>query len=61
MKKIKFIILAILFLGVSACSDDDNGSVEFVKDINAPQNINAVFQITQDNTGTVTITPTAEG
>lgn len=43
-----------------ACTDDLR-DISFVENIAAPTNVSALFNILQDNTGTVTITPSAEG
>lgn len=60
MKNFK-ILLSVLFIALLAgCSDDDN-DLTFVDNAPAPQNISALFTITQDNTGLVTIAPHAEG
>ena len=61
MKNIKklfslFLITGILF---GCISDDDN--VDFVDSAVAPSNLALLFEVTQDNTGLVTITPNAEG
>jgi len=50
-----FIIIVMVF----ACNEEDN--LSFLDTIPAPSNVSAVFNITQDNTGLVTIFPTAEG
>ncbi|SDR87297.1 Carbohydrate binding domain-containing protein [Polaribacter sp. KT25b] len=49
----------IIILMIYACTDDDN--LSFLDNIPAPSNVSAVFNITQDNTGVVTIMPVAEG
>ena len=60
MKKIKIIYKAlIIFFIINACTDERN--LDFLDKISAPANVSALFNITQDNTGLVTITPTAEG
>ena len=53
--KILYLLLAIAFIG---CNDDD--IQDTVDNINAPQQVDATFKITQDNSGLVTITPTAQ-
>jgi len=50
-----FIIIVMVF----ACNEEDN--LSFLDTIPAPSNVSAVFNITQDNTGLVTIYPTADG
>ncbi|WP_254712395.1 carbohydrate binding domain-containing protein [Polaribacter sp. BM10] len=61
MKKIKYIyrffIVLILF---TACKDNLN-DLSFADNISAPTNVTANYNIKQDNTGEVTITPNAEG
>ena len=61
MKALKYILslcLALLFF--QNCSQDDN-NFDYLDDVVAPANISALFQVTQDNTGLVTITPNADG
>lgn len=59
MNKFKIILLTLFVaLGFSGCEDDE-GLVN--ANIGAPQNIDASFSIKQDNSGEVTITPTAVG
>lgn len=59
MNKIKIIFLTLFIaIGFISCKDD-NGLTSV--DIGVPQNIDAKFSIKQDNSGNVTITPTAEG
>ena len=43
------------------CDEDFSDNNEFAKNIAPPSNVSASFDITQDNTGDVTITPTGEG
>ncbi|WP_299017084.1 carbohydrate binding domain-containing protein [uncultured Polaribacter sp.] len=60
MKQIKTIFKAfIILVFVSACTDNEN--LEFLENIPAPTNISALLEITQDNSGLVTITPNADG
>lgn len=60
MKKLKTIYKAlIIFLIISACTDER--SLDFLDSITAPANISAAYNITQDNTGLVTIAPLGEG
>ncbi|MDO4229011.1 MAG: PKD domain protein [Capnocytophaga sp.] len=61
MKAIRFIfIIATLLGGFIACKDDF-GDIDFLSSDNAPTDVTAVFSVTQDNSGDVTITPTASG
>lgn len=53
------ITLSLLFILV-ACTEDLRDT-SFVDDITAPANVSAVYNITQDNSGSVTITPNADG
>jgi len=60
MKKIKFIFGSLFaMLLIWNCADDDN--LDFLDDVVAPSNVTALMQVTQDNTGLVTITPNAVG
>jgi len=60
MKKIKNIYKTLLlFVLVIACQDLDD--LDFAANFPMPSNVSASYNLTQDNTGVVTITPTAEG
>ncbi len=56
IKHFLFITLSVLFIG---CESDDDQMVD-LSNLEAPANLGASFQITQDNTGLVTITPKGE-
>ena len=61
MKKYYKIIFAFLLaLPFSSCESDDRELVD-LEQVQAPANLGATFQITQDNSGLVEITPTGEG
>jgi len=62
MKILKYILSIVLLLGVIfACTEEDFGSTDFANNITTPTNIVASYNITQDNTGLVTIHPTGDG
>jgi len=62
MKTYKYILSVILFItAVISCTQDEFGSLDFVDTAVAPTNVTALFSVTQDNTGTVTIAPNSEG
>lgn len=61
MKKIKYLfvfIIGVLLFG--GCDQEEEISYIF-QDISAPTNVQAKFDISQDDTGEVSVTPTAEG
>ncbi|MGB3143567.1 MAG: hypothetical protein WBB24_05630 [Maribacter sp.] len=61
MKQIKNWLVFFLAIGlVVACNQDDEVSYA-LQEISAPTNLNAVFDIAQDDSGEVSITPTGEG
>ncbi len=61
MKRLKTIYRAFLvLLIISACTEEDRG-LDFLGNIPAPSNVAAVYNLTQDNSGLVTIIPTADG
>lgn len=61
MKIFKFLaILTVSVLLFTGCADDDITNYAFA-DVSAPSDVSADFDITQDDTGTVTITPSGEG
>jgi hypothetical protein len=53
------IFLVILAVAISCKKDDDD--LKYLNNVTAPSNVVAHFDITQDNTGVVTIIPNAEG
>ncbi|WP_164975309.1 carbohydrate binding domain-containing protein [Lutibacter sp. HS1-25] len=62
MKTYKYILSVVLFItAVISCTQDEFGSLDFVDTAVAPKNVTALFSVTQDNTGTVTIAPNSEG
>ena len=62
MKTLKYILpILLLITVVFSCSEDEFGNTNFVDSILAPTNVVAEFNITQDNTGLVTITPNSQG
>ncbi|MBU3927736.1 MAG: hypothetical protein KKB74_08010, partial [Bacteroidetes bacterium] len=61
MNSIKNIAVFIFVLVVLASCKKDVDNLKVLDNVNAPTNVNAIFDITQDNTGVVTIIPTAEG
>src|SRR5210317_2243139 len=62
MKTIKYILSTLLIIGfIWSCTNDDLNSLDFLDSAEAPSNVDALVTITQDNTGLVTIAPSAEG
>ncbi|NMH89683.1 hypothetical protein [Flavivirga algicola] len=59
MKALKYILSLTLVFFIS-CAEDDN-DLSFIESIAAPANVSALFQISQDNSGLVNITPNSEG
>jgi len=55
----KIFTLIFVFTAFVSCKEDFMEETDFA--IVAPSNVSASFSITQDNTGLVTITPTAQG
>lgn len=60
MIKVKHLFSVLIVLIVAACSSDDFDT-GFLDNAAAPSNISALFTITQDNTGKVTIRPNGSG
>ena len=61
MNSIKNIAVLIFVLVVLASCKKDVDNLKVLDNVKAPTNVNAIFDITQDNTGVVTIIPNAEG
>ncbi|MGB5943781.1 MAG: hypothetical protein WBG71_12935 [Leeuwenhoekiella sp.] len=61
MKSIKILIACFSFLALSTgCEEDEVINYAF-EGISAPQNVTANFEVTQDDSGVVNITPVGEG
>ncbi|MEL7002459.1 MAG: hypothetical protein AAFN93_06960, partial [Bacteroidota bacterium] len=61
MRLNKFIYIFLALATMVACVEDDEGLILSENDITVPQNISANFDISNDNTGTVKVLPTADG
>jgi len=61
MKLIKHITVFIFMLAVIISCTKENNNLDELNNIAAPANVSAVFDITQDNSGLVTIVPNSEG
>ncbi len=62
MKALKYFLgMAFLLAVVAGCKKDTYTDVAFLETATAPDKLAALFEITQDNTGLVTITPNGEG
>lgn len=62
MKLIKyFFSIALFAVVISGCKKVTNDDVSFLESDKAPVALSAFFEITQDNSGLVTITPNGEG
>lgn len=59
MKHIKYIFSFFLLALTLGCAEDDN--LNFLDSAPAPSNISALFTITQDNSGLVTVRPNGDG
>lgn len=61
MKKLKYIFsLSIILVFCLGCEEDEN-DLSFLDSVAAPTDISATFNIEQDNSGLVTITPNSTG
>ena len=62
MKTLKYFLSTLLVISlVWSCANDELNNLDFLESAEAPTNVAALITITQDNTGLVTIAPTAEG
>lgn len=61
MKKIKFILSLIALMAVAVSCSIEGISDDTSLNAAAPTNVAGTYNVTQDNTGLVTITPTGEG
>jgi hypothetical protein len=56
-----FLSISLLLLVVTGCKKETFDDVSFINNLSDPAKISVLFDITQDNTGLVTITPNGEG
>jgi hypothetical protein len=62
MKAFKYILSTFLVIAVIwSCTDDELNNLDFTNSAVAPTNVEALFTITQDNSGFVSIAPSADG
>lgn len=61
MKIFNYILLIVALATVTACNEKLFDDISFIGSAAAPDKLAALFDITQDNTGLVTITPNGEG
>ena len=62
MKKLFKIFLSVfILLAIAGCDKDDDDLGVDLEGMALPSDLKATFQITQDNTGLVTVTPTGQG
>ncbi len=62
MKSLKYFLgLAFLLVLAAGCKKETYDDVSFVDTANSPDQLSVLFEITQDNTGRVTITPNGAG
>jgi hypothetical protein len=61
MYKFKYLIAMVLIFSVAACTKNNYNDTSFIETAAVPSNLSAMFTITQDNTGLVTITPNGTG
>ncbi len=61
MKLFNYILLIVALATVTACNEKLFDDISFIGSAAAPDKLAALFDITQDNTGLVTITPNGEG
>lgn len=62
MNALKYICTAFLLVAaLGSCKKVKNDDVSFIETATAPAKLSVLFDITQDNTGLVTITPNGEG
>jgi len=60
MKRLKIVFVSLLVLAYLGCSDDER-SISFIDNVPPPTNLLVTYNVTQDNTGLVSLTPSGEG
>lgn len=61
MKQLKYISIFVLALFVTFACETDEDKIYSLDYISAPDNVSVMFDVTSDNTGTVSLFPSAEG
>jgi len=61
MNQFKNIISLLIILTIAVSCTKDENDLSALNGVTAPSNVTAIFDITQDNTGLVTIIPNADG
>ena len=61
MNLLKNIIVLMVFLVIASSCKKEVDNLKELENVTTPKNLSAIFDITQDNTGLVTIIPNAEG
>jgi hypothetical protein len=62
MKSLKYFYCAVFLMAFfGSCKKISNDDISFVENATAPAKLSVLFDITQDNSGLVTITPNGEG
>jgi len=60
MRTLKYLLSFALLLVLINCTKDEN-NLDYLDNVEAPTNVTALFQATQDNSGLVSITPNSDG
>jgi len=62
MKTFKYILSTFLVIAIIwSCTDDELNNLDFLDTVVAPTNVDALFTITQDNSGLVSMIPSGDG
>jgi hypothetical protein len=60
MKRLHFLFAIISALVLTTCAEDERDT-DFINNAPAPSNVSLLFEVTSDNSGLVSMTPSAEG
>ena len=58
-KMMKYLFAGIALFAVMSCVEEDR-DISYVQNVQGPENLALTFNVTQDNTGNVSILPSAE-
>ncbi|MEL0455325.1 carbohydrate binding domain-containing protein [Flavobacteriaceae bacterium SZ-1-7] len=61
MKTLKYIFSLLMVVVLATNCEQDDNDLGYLDNVVAPTDVSALFKVTQDNTGLVTITPNATG
>ena len=60
MKRLNILLISLVLIVINGCTVEDR-DLNYLDNVPAPSNLEVTYNVTQDNTGLVTLSPNAEG